>query len=79
VAASGFEDLPPEAQQQIEEFLDENPDFTADEIESFERAARLAAEDDDLPGFDFGDEEGRDGDFGKTPARAGSSADEVPF
>lgn len=79
VAESGFEDLPPEAQQQIEEFLDENPDLSADEIEAIERMQRMAEADDDIPGFDFGPEEGSDGDFGEAPARTRSSTDEVPF
>jgi hypothetical protein len=78
VAASGFDALPEEAQQQIEEFLDENPDFTPEEIESFERIERLADEDDvPFEPLDFGTTGGRHRDFGQ--AHAGPGGSDVPF
>lgn len=78
-AASGFDDLPPEAQQQIEEFLDENPEFTAEEIENFERMQRLA-DADDVPfePLDFGTKGARHYDFGEADASPGGP-DDVPF
>jgi hypothetical protein len=79
VAASGFDDLPPEAQQQIEEFLDENPDFTAEEIENFERMQQLA-DADDVPfePLDFGTKGARHYDFGQADEGSGKP-DDVPF
>ncbi len=44
VSESGFDDLPIEAQHAIEEFLDEQPKFTPEELEFFGRMASLAAD-----------------------------------
>jgi hypothetical protein len=78
VKASGFDELPEEAQQQIEEFLDENPDFSADEIASFEGAQRVADEDDvPFEPLDFGAAQGHHRDFGQPHESSGGS--DVPF
>jgi hypothetical protein len=44
VSESGFDDLPIDAQNAIEEFLDEHPEFTPEELEFFGRMASLAAD-----------------------------------
>jgi hypothetical protein len=78
---TGFDDLPPAAQTDIEEFLDENPDFTDAELESLGRTLEL--DDSDVPfDLDFGTEESGDQDFGQPhapPGKGGEPGDDVPF
>ncbi|MGF6641879.1 hypothetical protein [Paraburkholderia sp. MM6662-R1] len=78
---TGFDDLPPAAQDHIEEFLDENPNFTADELESFGRTLEL--DDSDVPfDLDFGTAGGRHYDFGQAhaaPRKGGEPGADVPF